>query len=947
MSAPVEFSEVAAPLHRNGYTVIPIAPKGFTWRDSKGIKRVAEGKGPTKGGWQNYGVGQTDADLAGVLRWRRGKAGTWGTGILTAHLPAVDIDVRDEAAAREIVALAHTILGPAPQRFGSAPKVLLPYRTDKPFAKILSREFHMPGDEDGDKPHMIEILADGQQFVAYAIHPDTRAPYRWENGEPLDIPVADLTVVTREAVEAFVKEAEAVLLRHGARPATLAPKSNGMGTAAHADLPVGAPPCLHTLATIGFGDWQNSGAFNLAVLRKKSDPDNWQELLRGDNERLKLDLEKGPLERVIASVGKKDYGYKCREKPICEVCDKTVCRTREFGIGRHLDPDGPTYQVIDGALAYVKHEQHGVVVLKLANFAAHIDEDVTVDDGAVETRRFRLSGALDTGAALATIDLPTRQLSGPGWVVEHWGARAIIAPGYGATHLAAAIQTVSTDAATRRVFAHTGWRQIEGRWSYLHGGGAIGADGPVEGIEVDLGGELAGFVLPAVINPVRAVRAALDLLDLDTLIAATVWRAPLVEFCPVAFSTFVAGATGTFKSALTGVAQAHWGTGWDGVRFPANWSGTMNSIEKLAFLAKDAMLVVDDFAPSASARAKAELHEKAERLLRGAGNLAGRSRMAADTSLRPTYWPRGIIAGSGEDVPGGHSLRARMAIEQLAPKSINPAKLSTLQAAAAGGLLAEAMASFVRRMAELADADVDGLRDRLHRRQIQLRAEISAAHRRTPDTAAALTVGIEEFLRFAVEVGAIDEAERKRRLAIGWQKLCGGATAQGDELREDDPVTMFVEAIPTLLAAGRAHVSGRDGEVPQDGDDPNVLGWRRRVSTLHEAHGCYTEVESTHQPLGDRIGWVEGGALWLLPDETIAAVNRMLREQGRGIPVSQRTLGRRLREAGWLVDFTEGSNCKSVKVSGSAHRVFAMERGRVLEGASSAALVTKESVSGA
>jgi hypothetical protein len=660
VSAPVEFSEVAARLHRNRYWVVPIAPKGYSWRDLKGIVHVAEGKAPTKARWQNYGTGQTDGDLAGLLRWRARQPGIWGTGILTARTPAIDIDVRHEAVAREIVALAHTMLGPAPQRFGAAPKVLLPYRTDEPFPKIVSRQFLMPGDEDDADPHLIEILADGQQFVAYAVHPDTGNPYRWEDGDPLDIPAAELPLLTRGAAEAFIKEAEAVLLRHGGRPATLSPKPNGAAVVMHDDLPAGAPPCLHTLATIGFGDWQNRGAFNLAVLRKKSDPDNWQAVLRGDNDRL-LKLDEAELSRLIASVGKKDYGYKCKEKPICEVCDKTTCRTREFGIGRHLDPDGPAYQVIDGALSYIKHEQHGAVVLKLANFSAHIVEDVIVDDGAIETRRFRLSGALDDGSTLPTIELPARQLAGAAWVVEHWGAHAIVAPGYGATHLPAAIQTTSANVATRRVYAHLGWRQVDGRWLYLYAGGAIGADGPVEGIEVAPGGELAHYTLPAVRDIGRAVCASLDLLNIGAVgavLAGAAYRSPLCEFAPVAFSVFLAGRTGTFKSALTGTALAHWGAGWDGVRFPANWSGTMNSIEKIAFLAKDALLVVDDFAPSASPRSKAELHEKAERLLRGTGNQAGRSRMAADTSLRPTYWPRGLIASSGEDVPGGHSLRA-------------------------------------------------------------------------------------------------------------------------------------------------------------------------------------------------------------------------------------------------------------------------------------------------
>jgi hypothetical protein len=32
-----------------------------------------------------------------------------------------------------------------------------------------------------------------------------------------------------------------------------------------------------------------------------------------------------------------------------------------------------------------------------------------------------------------------------------------------------------------RVFGHTGWRMIDRKWVYVHSGGGIGKDGPVDG----------------------------------------------------------------------------------------------------------------------------------------------------------------------------------------------------------------------------------------------------------------------------------------------------------------------------------------------------------------------------------------------------------------------------------------------------------------------------------
>ena len=144
---------------------------------------------------------------------------------------------------------------------------------------------------------------------------------------------------------------------------------------------------------------------------------------------------------------------------------------------------------------------------------------------------------------------------------------------------------------------------------------------------------------------------------------------------------FLEGSSGVFKSAICGPAQAHWGSHWNGRTFPANWSSTANALEKTAFIAKDVMLVVDDFAPKGTGYDMQREHAKADQLLRAQGNLGGRSRMNADGTLRPTYFPRCLIVATGEDVPIGHSLRARMNIVPVAKGDIEP---HMLLASAAG-----------------------------------------------------------------------------------------------------------------------------------------------------------------------------------------------------------------------------------------------------------------------
>ena len=39
------------------------------------------------------------------------------------------------------------------------------------------------------------------------------------------------------------------------------------------------------------------------------------------------------VQNVIKSVKKKKYNYRCKDQPICAVCNKQICLTKEFGVG--------------------------------------------------------------------------------------------------------------------------------------------------------------------------------------------------------------------------------------------------------------------------------------------------------------------------------------------------------------------------------------------------------------------------------------------------------------------------------------------------------------------------------------------------------------------------------------------------------------------------------------
>ena len=472
----------------------------------------------------------------------------------------------------------------------------------------------------------------------------------------------------------------------------------------------------------------------------------------------------------------------------------------------------PEYEARPDGTYWRKPVKDGHVTVKLANFSARIVEDVKLDDGSGETQRvFALEGSL--GRA----QVPAKTYNNMQWVRDAWGLRANITPGQNhAQHLANAITTLSDDAREVTVYTHLGWREINGRWVYLHAGDGVGA-------EVRLEGKLARYTLPPVTDIRAAVCASLKLLDLAPAQLAyplwgAVYRAPLGEWAPATAALYLHGPTGVRKTAVALLPQAHFAPGLD--EPAANWEGTANALERIAFQAKDAVLLVDDYVlkEGATVQDRARLYHTAERLIRGNANRGGRARLTADLRSRPEWYSRTLLVITGEDLPAGHSLRARMLMVAVGASDVNLEVLTELQGQRS--LLAEATAGYV---AWLAGQD----KATFGRRQNELRAvavsELKGAHARTAENVAVFQLGVETALRFAVEVGAIDRDEADERRAVSWSALVALAREQAQLLHSQNPAERFISLVGSLLSSGRAHVAHVGGYAP---DNAEAMGWR-------------------------------------------------------------------------------------------------------------------------
>jgi len=98
------------------------------------------------------------------------------------------------------------------------------------------------------------------------------------------------------------------------------------------------PPCLETITQTEIKDGRDRILYQYIQYAKRKWPESWQGKINAFNYKYFSSHPEGPLEDKIVQ-GKikfndgKELGFKCNEDPMCNFCDKNLCRTRKFGIG--------------------------------------------------------------------------------------------------------------------------------------------------------------------------------------------------------------------------------------------------------------------------------------------------------------------------------------------------------------------------------------------------------------------------------------------------------------------------------------------------------------------------------------------------------------------------------------------------------------------------------------
>jgi hypothetical protein len=579
------------------------------------------------------------------------------------------------------------------------------------------------------------------------------------------------------------------------------------------------------------------------------------------------------------------------------------------------------YAIKNGALCYEKVDKEEVVTERLCNFVAWQQEKRIIDDGSGELQQqFLMRGQTEYNRRLPDVEIPASQFAGLAWITANWSPRAIIRAGYkNKDQLREAIELLSQDLTERHIYTHTGWRQINGQWCFLHGGGAVGLDEPVE---VMLAEELSRYILPGETEDIdEALQASLRTLDVGKnevtypLFAVT-FRAVLAEFLYPDFTLFLWGPTGKFKSTVAALFLSHFGK-FTTQTLPAGWTSSDNALEKLAFLAKDIPLVVDDFAPEKDQGMNRRLERKANRLIRTTANRTGRARLRSDLTTIPGYVPRCLSMITGEQLPNSiQSIQARYLAIKFETGSVNVDKLTAAQNEAR--LYSHTMRAFI----EWLLPQTDNLRDELTRAFLKLRDKArSGGHRRLAETVANLQLGFTLALRFFHDKGAIDKEQLEGHLEQSWDIFCELAEEQERIISQERPSVQFINALQALLVQKKAHlVCFHTGKEP---DSPEDFGWEMSFDIGSPDNPGYIRC-------GDFIGWIDKDHLYLQPEATYKMVVEFYRNSG-GFSVSQRALREQLHQEGLLIkEHGRYAVSEYIPAKGKKERVLKLDRIKTL-----------------
>ncbi len=510
-----------------------------------------------------------------------------------------------------------------------------------------------------------------------------------------------------------------------------------------------------------------------------------------------------------------------------------------------------------------KETHNGRILVPLANFTAKIVEELRFDDGEQTKLHFRIE-AESGDHRFPEVVVPAEQFRSLSFVQKNYGSRAQIFPPTTTSkdHLSHAIQVRGGEVQRTRVYTHTGWREIDGQLTYLSSLGALDLNNVEVQLEEGRDPKLNKYSLPSTSTPeeVRSgIAASLKFLQVaPDKVTIPLWVAPyaaaiISEIEDHFASLYVLGPSGCRKTALAVLALCHYGDFSADNLFTFN--DTTSSLQKASYILKDAPLLVDDFYPTTIRKDQQRMRATFEGLTRSAGNRSGRGRLQTNLKLHLTFYPRGMVWFTGEDLIGAGSALARLTLVEIGPKDVKLEELKRLQDQRF--LLPHAITDFLRwwrdnrekARTELGDTTNEGAAyscygDSLHGR---LPRQIALWQR---------MVRILGYWLIDRQVYSPEEAEDLHQRAC--DVLVRNAQSLQERIQTATPTQQFLEIMQALYSAEKLWIKNWQKGSEEKQIDQEFFGWRKeqyvytQSKTLWHLIQEYCQREGLVFPVGER-----------------------------------------------------------------------------------------------
>jgi len=552
-----------------------------------------------------------------------------------------------------------------------------------------------------------------------------------------------------------------------------------------------------------------------------------------------------------------------------------------------------------------EHHDNGILkkgkeVTQLTNFRAWITTQTTYHDGQDSKTMVTLKGKLGE-EDLPEIEIPVKDLPSIDWPTEHWGVKVIVYPDARARDLAVAIAEIS-EPKMADVYTATGWLDDQ---TFLTHGAAIRGSKVSKAYDVRLPKELQPYCIdrndghPALLDKLTDV-------DDQGIMMVMVIAVLRVLVGPVDFALHIAGQTGSFKTEMASLAMSLVGK-FDARTLPGSWSSTPNALERQCYQAQHLPIVIDDYVPYGTSWQVRALNKAADQIFRAQGNQQGRARLTDRSGMQETFYPRGIVISTGEDIPQGHSLRSRCLIMEIVPGAVTPQRLTEAQSIrnelpAVAGLWLSYITGWGQKKF---------YRQLLERKQEIRNENQGTGHQRTPAIIGDLQATAELFAPL------LPKEMQKPFLEKALMCIHDHAQQQSAHLEGTDPTRAFLEAIRQALGTNNAHMRTRNGGIPKS---PELLGW-----TQEQAEG---ELPA-YKAHGKTVGWID----WSKQEAYIdPALTDWIKRYSQGrCSIGTKTLHKRLKEAGLLAraDTSRQRITCRVTVNGVTRQVLVLDAGEL------------------